>query len=136
MFDRVVVGVTDSASSAHAVEAAMELTKASGGTLHMVSALAVHRPGPPSMPEEFRYSIGSVDPADWLLSQLAAQASAAAIRVITHSVLADPVEALARIAADEDADLIVVGAETSHGVHRAKVPDLLMSRADCAVLVV
>jgi nucleotide-binding universal stress UspA family protein len=136
MFDHVVVGVTDSASSGHAVETAMELTKVSGGTLHMVSALSAHRPGPPPMPEEFRYSLATIDPADWLLGQLAAKASAESVAVATHSVLADPVEALTRVASEEGADLIVVGAESGHGVHRAKVPDKVTTRADCAVLVV
>jgi nucleotide-binding universal stress UspA family protein len=136
MFDHVVVGVTDSPSAALAIEKAMDLAKASGGTLHMVSALPAHRAGPPPMPEEFRYSIGSIDPVDWLLSQMATKASEAAIAVTTHSVLADPVEALTRVARDERADVIVVGAESSHGAHRTKVPDALMTRATCAVLVV
>jgi nucleotide-binding universal stress UspA family protein len=137
MFENVVVGVTESGTSNVAVERAMKLTEASGGMLHLVAAFDAHRPPPPVMPEEFRYSIGSLDPVDVLLNKLEAKARAAAIRVTKHAVLADPVEALTRIAAHEHADLIVVGDSSAHGVrHRSTVSDALMSKTECAVLVV
>jgi nucleotide-binding universal stress UspA family protein len=137
MFDHVVVGVSDSDAATRAFEQAMVVTRATGGTLHLVSAFGARRAAPPDMPEEFRYSIGSVDPIDWRLSQLAGAARAAAIPVTTHSVLADPVEALTRVAAQEQADLIVVGADQSHGTrHRHPVTDGIVRQAGCAVLVV
>jgi nucleotide-binding universal stress UspA family protein len=137
MFENVVVGVTESDASNIAVERAMKVTRASGGMLHLVAAFDAHRPPPPVMPEEFRYTIGSMDPVDLLLCKLEANARAAAIRVTKHAVLANPVEALARIANHEHADLIVVGDSSAHGVrHRSTVSDGLMSKTDCAVLVV
>jgi nucleotide-binding universal stress UspA family protein len=136
MFENVVVGVTESGTSNVAVERAMKLTEASGGMLHLVAAFDAHRPPPPVMPEEFRYTIGSMDPVDLLLSKVEAKARASAIRVTKHAVLADPVDALTRIAEHEHADLIVVGDSSAHGVHRSTVSDDLMRKADCAVLVV
>jgi nucleotide-binding universal stress UspA family protein len=137
MFEHVVVGVTDSPASAHAVEAAMGMAKESGGTLHLVSAFGARRPEAPSMPEEFRYSIGSVDPVDWRLTQFEAEARRADVTVMTHAVLADPIEALTRVARQEAADLIVVGVEASNGGrHRPRVTDGLLREAACAVLVV
>ena len=126
MFERVVVGVSQSESGAAAIERAMELAQTTGGTLHLVSALAPKRPGPPVMPDEFRYSIGSLDPVDFQLTQLEARARAADIAVTTHAVLADPVTALTQVASEERADLIVVGASDAHGVrHRDPVSDAL-----------
>jgi len=137
MFEHVVVGVTDSPASAHAVEAAMEMAKESGGTLHLVSAFGAHRPEAPTMPEEFRYSIGSIDPVDWRLTQFEAEARRADVAVTTHAILSDPIEALTRVAREEDADLIVVGVEPTNGArHRPKVADGLLAQAACAVLVI
>jgi nucleotide-binding universal stress UspA family protein len=137
MFEHVVVGVTDSAGAAHAVEQAMGMTRASGGTLHLVSAFGAHRPEAPDMPEEFRYSIGSVDPVDWRLSQFEVAAKSASIPVMTHAVMADPVDALTQVARQEKADVIVIGAGTADGsFHRSTVADGLMRQASCAVLVV
>jgi nucleotide-binding universal stress UspA family protein len=137
MFEHVVVGVSESAGAAQAVVQAMDMAQASGGTLHLVSAFGSHRPEAPAMPEEFRYSIGSVDPVDWRLSQLEAAAKHQSISVMTHAVLADPVEALTKVARDEQADVIVIGSGLSDGaLHRGKVADGLLRRASCAVLVV
>jgi nucleotide-binding universal stress UspA family protein len=137
MFKSVVVGASGSEAGARAVQRAIEVAQASGGTLHIVTAIRAHRPNGPVLPEEFRYSVGPVDPADVLLSELGAAASAARVPVSTHTVLADPVEAITRIAAEEEADLIVVGAPSSHGVHhRHGVPGALAAAAPCAVLVV
>jgi nucleotide-binding universal stress UspA family protein len=137
MFESIVVGAADSDSAAEAVRRAMEVAAASGGTLHIVTAFKAHRPAPTEMPEEFRYSFGPTDPPDVLLNKLKMEADRASIRVATHSVLADPVEAITRVAAQEHADLIVVGSKNSHGTrHLSSVPLSVVDRATCAVLVV
>ena len=49
----------------------------------------------------------------------------------------DPVEAITRVAAEEAADLIVVGSQADHGSRRlSSVPQAVMDRVECAVLVV
>jgi nucleotide-binding universal stress UspA family protein len=137
MFERVVVGVTGSDSGQSAVQRAMDVAKSAGGTLHLVAAIAPHRPGPPDMPEEFRDGIGSVDPADWLLQRLAAEAKGSDIEAKAHAVLDGPVGAIMRVAAEENADLIVVGSSHARKLRLgAGVADALMARAECAVLVV
>ena len=72
-----------------------------------------------------------------MLSQARAQAGEAQVRVTTHPVLADPARAITKVAADEQADLIVVGCG-HHGEDRqlSGVDQAVMDRADCAVLVV
>ncbi len=56
VFEHVVVGATDSESGTRAVRRALELVRASGGTLHVVAALAPKEGPAPDVPEEFRYT--------------------------------------------------------------------------------
>ena len=109
MFEHVVVGANDTAGAARAVRRALDLVRASGGTLHVVAAVRPKEEPPPDLPEEFRYTDAGAGPADWVLSQLRATAEQAQVRVTTHPVLADPAEAITKVAAEEQADLIVVG---------------------------
>jgi nucleotide-binding universal stress UspA family protein len=137
MFDTVVVGADESDGAAMAFRRAVEVTKASGGTLHIVNAFSAHRPPAPQLPEEFRYATASMDPVDVLLRDLEAQAQAQSVRVLTHPVLAGVVEAITLVAEREHADLIVVGNGAHHGpLHSVSVPDRLVAKASCAVLVV
>lgn len=137
MFEHVVVGATDSEGGTRAVRRALQLVQASGGTLHVVAALKPKEGPAPSVPEEFRYTDAGAGQADWVLSQARARADEVRVRVTTHPVLADPAQAIAKVAAEERADLIVVGCghqgqdRQLSGVDRA-----VMDGAGCAVLVV
>ncbi len=137
MFEHVVVGATESEGGARAVRRALQLVQASGGTLHVVAALAPKEGPAPYLPEEFRYTAAGAGAADWMLSQVRAQADRVHVRVTTHPVLADPAQAITKVAADEQADLIVVGCG-HHGDGRqlSGVDQAVMDRAGCAVLVV
>jgi nucleotide-binding universal stress UspA family protein len=118
MFDNVVVGAADSDAGARAVRRGAELAGASGGTVHIVTA--------------FRGK-----PVEALLAKLRLMASEAPVRVRTHPVQSDPVEAITRVATEEGADLIVVGSRSNHGSRRLSgVPQGVMDRVECAVLVV
>jgi len=118
MFDNIVVGASASRSGTRAVRRAAELAGASGGTVHIVAA--------------FREK-----PVDALLAQLRSLASERAPRVQSHHLRSDPIEAITRVAAEERADLIIVGSHRVGGSRRlSRVPRGVMDRADCAVLVV
>lgn len=118
MFDNVVVGASASFSGTRAVRRAAELAGASGGTVHIVAAF-------------------QDEPADALLSTLRSVASESVSRVRTHPLQSDPVDAITRVAAEEDADLIVMGSGQVGGSRRlSKVPRRVMDRTDCPVLVV
>jgi hypothetical protein len=105
MFDHVVVGVTPSAGADAAVRRAMEVTQASGGTLHLVMAYRVSAPDVNALPDDFRWSVSSDNPVDELLRAFAATAQAQQVRVVSHPVTAAPVEALVQVARNEQADL-------------------------------
>jgi nucleotide-binding universal stress UspA family protein len=118
MFDNIVVGASASRSGARAVRQAAELAGASGGTVHIVAA--------------FREK-----PVEALLAQLRSLASETAPWVQSHPLQSDPIEAITRVAAEERADLIVVGSRHVGGSRRlSRVPRGVMDRAECAVLVV
>jgi nucleotide-binding universal stress UspA family protein len=120
MFDNVVVGVSasGSGSGARAVRCAAQLAGASGGTVHIVTA--------------FRG-----EPQEGQLAHLRSLASETAVRVRTYPLQSDPVDAITRVAAEEAADLVVVGARLAGGSrHLSSVPEGVMDRVECAVLVV
>jgi nucleotide-binding universal stress UspA family protein len=137
VFKHVVVGASETAGGARAVERALGLVQASGGTLHVVSALAAREGPAPQVPEEFRYTDAGAGSADWVLSQARAQADRAAVQITTHPVLAEPAAAIAKVAAELGADLIVVGCGQDHGDrHLSGIDRAVLDGAGCAVLVV
>lgn len=139
MFETVVVGAADSEGATRAFRRALALTRANGGTLHIVAA--IDRKGKskrsPWLPEEFRYTAAGAGATDWLLMTLEKEAVGAHVDVETHAVLDDPAGAIARVAAAEGADLVVVGSGSAHGARSlAHVPEAVMDHVGCAVLVV
>jgi nucleotide-binding universal stress UspA family protein len=137
VFDTVVIGATDSAGARRAFDRALELAGATGGTLHVVTAIPRKSEPPPYLPEEFRYTDAGADGPDWLLGQLRARAAKVHVDVAAHPVRAHPADAIAQVAAEEHADIVVVGTGSSHGTrHLSRVPKAVMDRVPCAVLVV
>jgi nucleotide-binding universal stress UspA family protein len=118
MFDNVVVGASRSGGGARAVRRGAALAGASGGTVHIVTAFGE-------------------EPVDALLAEYRALAAESPVRIRTHPVRSDPVEAITRVAAEEQADLIVLGSHAAGGSRQlTSVPQGVMDRVECAVLVV
>jgi len=137
VFENVVVGATRSPGGTRAVCRAIEVARASGGTLHIVRAVGRKGSRQTDLPGELRRGGNGSDPADALLTELRQMASRESVRVQTHPIAADPVEAITRVADEWEADLIVVGSKGAHGArHLTNVPKAVMDRATCAVLVV
>lgn len=144
MFETVVVGAAESEGAAKAFRRALALTQATGGTLHIVGAIDGKRESKkqskrtPWLPEEFRYTALGAGPTDWLLLNLEREAAQAGVAVEKHPVLDDPAAAIARVASEERADLVVVGSGSDHhgGRSLADVPKAVMDHVGCAVLVV
>jgi nucleotide-binding universal stress UspA family protein len=139
MFETVVVGAADSAGATRAFRRALALTRATGGTLHIVAAIGGkgEAESAPWLPDEFRYTEAGAGATDWLLTSLEKEAAAAHVDVATHPVLDDPARAIARVAAAQGADLVVVGSGSDHGARSlARVPQAVMDHVGCAVLVV
>jgi nucleotide-binding universal stress UspA family protein len=138
VFDTVVVGADDSPTAAEAVRKAIELVKLAAGTLHIVTA---YKPLQLSSttPEIDKYvkSLGSDTVATSLLAELGSLAKLAGIAVEMHALTSAPADAICEIAAEVDADLIVVGNKGMQGVRRilGSVPNSVAHQAPCDVLI-
>jgi nucleotide-binding universal stress UspA family protein len=142
MYQRIVVGTDGSPSAEIAVRHALRLAKATGGTVHVVTAwerlpaLALSASGiVPTTPVV-------EDDGGWvneLHDKVRDMASIQDVPCQTHSVEeASPAHALLDKAEELDADVIVVGNQGMHGLrgHFASVPNTVAHKANCAVLVV
>ncbi len=140
MFDSVVVGADASERSPRVLSCALEVAKASGARLHIVAAMRSRRDPAPPLPPELGYTDAGAGSMEWFLGRLRAQVARHGVRVTTHPVLAGRADAIAAVAHQERADLVVVGAWPRRpraylGHHRA-VADDVVGMVDCAVLVV
>ena len=89
-----------------------------------------------------RQRAGALQPqsgADAILARATGAARRAGVAAVTHSRTGGGAEALIAVAAEEDADLLVVGSDDTSGIARllpGKVPDRVSHSAPCHVLIV
>lgn len=142
MYKRIVVGTDGSPSALTAVRAAADLARQSGAELHIVTA---YRPMSSLMthPEFAMLSasaLDNVDPSDGAreVTSRTAEAIGSGIEVQQHQVGASAADALCDLAANIDADLIVVGSKGMTGARRilGSVPNSVAHNANCSVLIV
>jgi nucleotide-binding universal stress UspA family protein len=138
MFQTVVVGADGSATAGEAFRCALELVKASGGTLHVVSAYKRSASSTQGLPDEFADGIESASSAATVLDDLASRARAVGVTAVTHALKEDPAESIVAVAQQQNADLIVVGNKGMKGVRRVlgSVPNDVAHKATCSTLIV
>jgi nucleotide-binding universal stress UspA family protein len=122
MFGSIVVGTDGSDTANEAVRQAVELAKAVGAELLVVSAF-----------------VGASEDAAPLLSDAVAAAEAAGVPVQTFPRPGDPADAILDVAEERDADLIVVGNKGTSGARRfllGSVPNRVSHHAPCSVLII
>jgi nucleotide-binding universal stress UspA family protein len=136
VFQTVVVGADGSPTAAEAVRQAIELTKLTGGQLHIVSAYKPQQLHS-AAGQEFGKSMDTLDLADSLLADLGSRARIAGVPVEVHAESNDPAEAICGVAEEVGADLIIVGNKGMTGVRRVlgSVPNSVAHRAPCSVLI-
>jgi nucleotide-binding universal stress UspA family protein len=138
MFTTVVVGTDWSETAEVAFVKALELARAGGGRLHVVTA------SPQSLPPASGRSAGasggrSLGPdfqADVVLERTLDRLGANDVEVRQHTVTGAPGDAIVAVAEQVGADLIVVG---NRGMHRrvlGSTPNTVSHRAPCDVLIV
>lgn len=145
MYERIVVG-TDGSKRAHeAVRRAGELAAEAGITeVDVVSSCDPASPAEirrvrTTLPREFRDSIDPDLDADNDVAAARAILHEYGVRVRPHSAVGDPAEAIIDVAADRDADLIVVGARGLGAVSRlmhGSVSTKVAHHSPCDVLIV
>jgi nucleotide-binding universal stress UspA family protein len=140
MGESIVVGTDGSETAGRAVDEAVRIGQALGAELHIVSAYeALVGAKVSGSPGEGKAVVPVADSiVDSTLAQAAAKARARAVKVETHAVRKDPVDALLTIANELDATTIVVGSRGMHGARRVlgSVPNKISHRASCNVLIV
>ncbi|MDZ4825956.1 MAG: universal stress protein [Actinomycetota bacterium] len=147
MYTQIVVGTDGSASANIAVDAAVELARFSGATLHVVHAHKILTASHLAMGAE-----GGVMPIDLRETNDAAQAEAqrvcddvvkradaVGVNAKAHCVGGDAADALIRVAGEANADLIVVGNRGMTGKKRfvlGSVPNKVAHHCTASVLIV
>jgi nucleotide-binding universal stress UspA family protein len=143
-YETIVVGTDGSATAERALEQAGELAQALGATVHVVNCCKTPSGGAllaaaggmavadvASDAEVRKFAGEIVTRARNRLRQLGVKAQG-------HVCSGDPADALINVAADEGAQLIVVGNRGMSGARRAlgSVPNSVSHRATCGVLIV
>lgn len=142
--DPIVVGTDGSATAEVAVAKAAELARALGAQVHVVTAYSPRSSGAwmsgaagvavldvsdDEHPRQMAHAV-----VDRTRSQLQREG----VAVTTHVCEGEPAEALLTIAADQQAQMIVVGNRGMAGARRVlgSVPNRVSHRARCGVLIV
>jgi nucleotide-binding universal stress UspA family protein len=122
MFERIVVGVTKTATARDAGARAQQLSRVFGAELHVVAGF------------DAKGNDGAADEAERLLESMA-MASGTPVRL--HARAGDPATAICDVAREVGADLIVVGNKGLAGSSRwsRSVPGSVTRDAPCSVLV-
>ena len=144
MFSSIVVGTDGSATATEAVREAVEVAKAVGATLQLVSAYAPVseqrlREERRSAPEDVQWAIHPKQEVELSLSDAADIAREAGVDANTHPRQGDPADAILDVAEEQGADLIVVGNKGMTGAKRfllGSVPNKVSHHAPCSVLII
>jgi nucleotide-binding universal stress UspA family protein len=144
MFKSIVVGTDGSDTATQAVRQAVDLARAVGAGLELVSA---YEPVPRQRlseerreaPEDLQWAINPREDVDATLEAAAELARGADVPVNIHAVQGDPADAVLDVAEEIQADLIIVGNKGMTGAKRfllGSVPNKVSHHAPCSVLIV
>jgi nucleotide-binding universal stress UspA family protein len=144
MFQSIVVGTDGSDTATQAVRQAVDLAKATGARIELVSAyepVASQRLREESQqaPEDVQWSINPREDVDATLEDAAEVAREASVDVETHARQGDPADAILDVAEEIKADLIVVGNKGMTGARRfllGSVPNKVSHHAPCSVMII
>ena len=144
MFKSIVVGTDGSDTATQAVRQAVDLARAVGAKLELVSA---YEPVPAQRlqgerreaPEDLQWAINPREDVDATLEAAAEVAREAGVDVDVYPRQGDPADAILDVAEEQEADLIVVGNKGMTGAKRfllGSVPNKVSHHAPCSVLII
>ena len=144
MFKSIVVGTDGSDTANQAVRQAVDLARAVGAKVELVSA---YEPVPEKRlseerrqaPEDLQWAINPREDVDATLEAAAGIAQAAGVPVDVYPRQGDPADAILDIAEEHEADLIIVGNKGMTGAKRfllGSVPNKVSHHAPCSVLII
>ena len=139
----IVVGTDGSHTAAVAVREAIDLAKGFGAHLHVVSAYhplsGIRVTGEGADLERAAADASPTVQVDAILENAAGSAHAAGVQADCYARKGEPAEAILDVAAEQGADLIVVGNQGMQSARRfllGSVPDKISHHAPCSVLIV
>jgi nucleotide-binding universal stress UspA family protein len=144
VFRSIVVGTDGSETATQAVAEAVDLARALGAKLELVSA---YEPVPAGRladerreaPEDMQWAISPREDVDATLQSAAAIAREGGVQVDVYPRQGDPADAILDVAEEQEADLIVVGNRGMTGAKRfllGSVPNKVSHHAPCSVLII
>jgi nucleotide-binding universal stress UspA family protein len=144
MYKSIVVGTDGSDTANQAVRQAVELARAVGGKIDLVSA---YEPVPAQRlneerrqaPEDLQWAINPREDVDATLEAAATVVRESGVNVDVFPRQGDPADAILDVAEEQDADLIVVGNKGMTGAKRfllGSVPNKVSHHAPCSVLII
>jgi nucleotide-binding universal stress UspA family protein len=144
MFKSIVVGTDGSDTANQAVRQAIDLARAIGAKLELVSAYEPVsaqrlREERRDAPEDLQWAISPREDVDATLEAAAVLAREADVTVDVYARQGDPADAILDVAEEHDADLIIVGNKGMTGAKRfllGSVPNKISHHAPCSVLII
>jgi nucleotide-binding universal stress UspA family protein len=144
MFGSIVVGTDGSDTATQAVREAIDMAKADGATLELVSAYAPVseqrlRAERRDAPEDLQWAINPRQEVEVSLTDAADMAREAGVNVSIHAREGDAADAILDVAEETNAGLVIVGNKGMTGAKRfllGSVPDKISHHAPCSVLIV
>jgi nucleotide-binding universal stress UspA family protein len=143
MFSSIVVGTDGSDTATQAVRQAIELARAVGGRIDLVSAYEpvtdarLHETI--NVPEDLHWMINPREDVEATLEEAAREIRAAGVEVEVFARQGDPADAILDVAEERGSDLIVVGNKGMTGAKRfllGSVPNKISHHAPCSVLII
>ncbi len=144
MFRSIVVGTDGSSTAGEAVREAIELAKAVGGSIELVSAFEPVpnqrlREESRQAPEDLQWMVNPREDVEATLREAAEKVDAAGVSVNTYAREGDPADAILDVAEETGAGLIVVGNKGMTGAKRfllGSVPNKVSHHAPCSVMII
>jgi nucleotide-binding universal stress UspA family protein len=140
MYKTLVVGTDGSPTADKAVQAAAELARSLGASLHIVSAFRTPNPGMGAMAGVAMVDSGAgqalAEEAARAVGQAAIDKFGEGLVAEAHGAQGNPDDVILSTALEVGADLIVVGSKGMQRRYLGSVPNSVAHGANCAVLVV
>jgi nucleotide-binding universal stress UspA family protein len=147
MYKRIVVGTDGSAGANMAVDAAVQLARLMGASLHIVNAHKTTSAHQFAAAPEVGLPLDAIAASNEAIraealrvcEDAAQRATGAGVSAETYCLAGDPADALLKIAADADCDLLVVGNRGMSGMRRfvlGSVPNKLSHQCGTNLLIV
>jgi nucleotide-binding universal stress UspA family protein len=144
MYRSIVVGTDGSETATQAVRQAVELAKATGAKIELVSAYEPVsgqrlREESTQVPDDMQWMVNPREDVDATLGEATEVAEEAGVEVTPHARQGDPADAILDVAEETKADLIVVGNKGMTGARRfllGSVPNKVSHHAPCSVLII